>query len=45
MRICIGIIIGATIVSLFPEIVPIIKSAFLDSGARDLAVDSLTNIK
>ena len=45
MRICIGIIIGAALVSLFPEIIPVIKGAFLDSGARDLAVDSLTNIK
>ena len=45
MRIVIGMVLGAVLVSIFPEIVPVIKGAFLDSGARDLAVDSLTKIK
>lgn len=45
MRIVIGMILGAVLVSIFPEIVPVVKSAFVDSGARDLAVESLTKIK
>jgi hypothetical protein len=45
MKILIGIALGVVLTVFYPDIVPLLKSAFVDSGARDLAVESLTNIK
>ena len=44
-RLLIGIGIGIGLTIFFPDIVPIVKNVFLDSGARDLVVDQLKEIK
>ena len=45
MKYLIGIVIGILLAHVWPDLLPWAKSAFLDSGARDVVVDSLKEIK
>ncbi len=40
-----GVGLGVVITVFYPDIVPIVKNLFLDSGARDIAVETLKEIK
>ena len=40
-----GIVIGVALAVFYPDIVPIVKNSFLDSGVRDVVVDTLKEIK
>ena len=40
-----GILIGIGITIFYPDIIPVVKDKFLDSGARDVIVDTLKEIK
>ena len=40
-----GIVIGVALAVFYPDIVPVVKSSFLDSGVRDVVVDTLKEIK
>ena len=44
-KILIGIVLGILLAMLWPDIVPYVKNLFLDSGARDVAVETLNSIK
>jgi hypothetical protein len=41
----IGIAVGVMVTVFYPDIIPVVKSAFLDTGARDIAVETLKGIK
>jgi len=41
----IGAVFGIVLTVFYPDIVPIVKNLFLDSGARDIAVETLKEIK
>ena len=41
----IGIAVGVRFTAYYPDIIPVVKSAFLDTGARDIAVETLKGIK
>ena len=45
IKIIIGMGLGVLLTVFYPDIIPYVKSAFLDSGARDLVVDQLNEIK
>jgi|TARA_R110001592_G_scaffold310762_1_gene585403 hypothetical protein len=45
MKYVIGIGIGIVLTLLYPDIVPYIKNAFIESGVRDSAVETLMNVK
>lgn len=45
MKYLIGIAIGIVITLLYPDIVPHIKNAFIESGVRDSAVETLMSVK
>ena len=45
IKIVIGIGLGVLLTMFYPDVIPYVKSAFLDSGARDLVVDQLKEIK
>ena len=38
-----GLVVLLTI--FYPDIIPVVKNLFLDSGARDIAVETLKGIK
>ena len=40
-----GIVIGVSMSVFYPDIVPVVKNSFLDSGVRDVVVDTLKEIK
>ena len=40
-----GIGVGVMVTVFYPDIVPYVKNLFLDSGARDIAVETLKGIK
>jgi hypothetical protein len=40
-----GVGLGVVITVFYPDIIPYVKNLFLDSGARDIAVDTLKGIK
>ena len=40
-----GIVIGVAVAVFYPDIVPVVKNSFLDSGVRDVVVDTLKEIK
>jgi hypothetical protein len=40
-----GLVIGVLLAVFYPDIIPYVKNLFLDSGARDIAVDTLKGIK
>ena len=40
-----GVGFGVVITVFYPDIIPYVKNLFLDSGARDIAVDTLKGIK
>jgi hypothetical protein len=40
-----GVGIGVMLAVFYPDIIPVVKSAFLDTGARDIAVETLKGIK
>jgi len=44
-KILIGMGLGVLLTIFYPDIIPVVKSAFLDSGARDIVVDQLKEIK
>ena len=44
-RFLIGVGIGVVITMFYPDIVPVAKNTFLDSGVRDVMVDTLKEIK
>ena len=44
-KILIGIGLGVLLTILWPDIVPYVKNLFLDTGARDIAVETLKGIK
>lgn len=44
-KLLIGVGLGVILTVFYPDIVPIVKSAFLDTGARDIAVETLKGIK
>ena len=41
----IGIAVGVMFTAYYPDIIPVVKSAFLDTGARDIAVETLKGNK
>ena len=45
MKYVIGICIGIVLTLFYPDIVPYIKSAFIESGVRDSAIQTLQNVK
>ena len=45
IKIIIGMGLGVVLTVFYPDIIPYVKSAFLDSGARDVAVETLKGIK
>ena len=45
MKYLIGIGIGIVITLFYPDIVPYIKNAFIESGVRDSAVETLMSVK
>ena len=40
-----GLVIGVLLAVFYPDIIPYVKNLFLDSGARDIAVETLKGIK
>ena len=40
-----GVLIGIGIMIFYPDIIPVVKDKFLDSGTRDVIVDTLKDIK
>ena len=44
-KLLVGVGLGVILTVFYPDIVPIVKSAFLDTGARDIVVDTLKEIK
>jgi|TARA_Y100000296_G_scaffold7782_1_gene9227 hypothetical protein len=40
-----GIVIGVAMAVFYPDIIPYVKNLFLDSGARDVAIETLKGIK
>jgi hypothetical protein len=44
-KLLIGVGLGIVLTVFYPDIIPYVKGAFLDSGARDLVVDQLKEIK
>ena len=45
MKYLIGFGIGVLATMFYPDLVPHIKSAFIDSGVRDSAVETLMSVK
>ena len=45
MKFLIGFSVGVITAMIFPDLVPYIKSAFIESGVRDTAVETLMNVK
>jgi|TARA_B110000971_G_scaffold185571_1_gene193826 hypothetical protein len=45
MKYVIGIGIGIVLTLFYPDIVPYIKNAFIESGVRDATVKTLMNVK
>ena len=45
MKYVIGIRIGIVLTLFYPDIVPYIKNAFIESGVRDATVETLMNVK
>ena len=45
MKYLIGITIGIALTLFYPNIVPYVKNAFIDSGIRDSAVNTLMNVR
>jgi hypothetical protein len=45
MKYVIGIGVGIVLTLLYPDIVPYIKNAFIESGVRDATVKTLMNVK
>ena len=45
MKYLIGIAIGIALTLFYPDIVPYIKNAFIESGVRDSAVETLMSVK
>jgi hypothetical protein len=44
-KILVGIGLGILLTIFYPDIIPVVKNLFLDSGARDIAVETLKGIK
>jgi len=44
-KILVGIVLGILLTLFYPDIIPVVKNLFLDSGARDIAVETLKGIK
>jgi len=40
-----GIGVGVMVTVFYPDIIPVVKGLFLESGARDIAVETLKGIK
>lgn len=45
MKYLIGFGVGVVATMFFPDLVPYIKSAFIESGARDTAIQTLQDVK
>ena len=45
MKYLIGFGVGVLGTMFYPDLVPYIKSAFIESGVRDTAVETLMNVK
>jgi hypothetical protein len=45
MKYVIGIGVGIVLTLFYPDIVPYIKNAFIESGVRDATVETLMNVK
>ena len=45
MKYLIGIAIGIALTLFYPDVVPYIKNAFIESGVRDSAIQTLQNVK
>ena len=45
MKYLIGISIGSALTLFYPDVVPYIKNAFIESGVRDSAVETLMSVK
>ena len=45
MKYLIGIGIGIVITLFYPDIVPYIKNAFIESGVRDSAIQTLQSVR
>ena len=44
-KILIGITLGVVLTVFYPDIIPYVNNLFLDTGARDIAVETLKGIK
>ena len=44
MKYLIGIAIGIALTLFYPDVVPYIKNAFIESGVRDSAVETLMSV-
>ena len=44
-KILMGIGLGILLTIFYPDIIPVVKNLFLDSGARDTVVETLKKIK
>jgi len=44
-KILVGLGLGVLLTIFYPDIIPVVKNLFLDSGARDIAVETLKGIK
>ena len=45
LKFLIGMVFGIFIYAYYPDVVPVVKNKFLESGARDVVVDTLKEIK
>ena len=45
MKYVIGFVVGVIATVIFPELVPYVKNAFIESGVRDSAVETLMSVK
>jgi Na+/H+-dicarboxylate symporter len=45
MKFFIGLVLGILLTAFYPDIIPIVKNAFVESGIRDATVQTLMKVK
>ena len=45
MKYVIGFVVGVIATVIFPELVPYVKNAFIESGIRDSAIQTLQSVR
>ena len=45
MKYAIGFLAGVIVAVIFPELVPYVKNAFIESGVRDSAIQTLQSVR